>query len=195
MGFSSSAFAAFIASTAAVRFGDFTLKSGKKSDVFFDIGKLCAGHELAQLGDFYADFLVANSLETADAIFGPAYKGIPIVVATSISLFRKYGFRIPIIFNRKRPKEHAEGGSFVGFDPDSARSVVVLDDVITDGGAKYEAIAMLRQFAQIRIRAFVVAVDREELDECGVPYAEKFRAKTGLPVFALTTKTEVLRCR
>jgi orotate phosphoribosyltransferase len=195
MGFSSTEFASFLASTAAVRFGDFTLKSGKKSKVFFDLGKICEGHDLAMLGDFYADFLIASSLHTVDALFGPAYKGVPIVVATSISLHKKYGFRTPIIFNRKRPKDHAEGGSFVGFDPCLANSVLVLDDVITDGGAKYEAIAMLQQFPHIQIRAFVVAVDREEIDEFGVAYSERFRVNTGLPVLALTTKTEVLRCR
>ena len=129
-------FASFIAKTNAVRFGEFTLKSGEKSNVFFDFGQLVYGEEMIALGGFFAEFIVQKSLQSIDVIFGPAYKGINIAIATSIALFEKHSLSIPFAYNRKVKKEHGESGSFVGFDLSAAKTAVVLDDVFTDGGTK-----------------------------------------------------------
>lgn len=190
----SKSFAKFIASTRAVRFGDFTLKSGKKSNIFFNFGDIFFGSELIQLGTFFADFIVDNSLHNVDVLFGPAYKGINISLATSIGLYQKYNISIPFAYNRKVKKDHAEGGQFVGYDLTTVNTVLVLDDVITDGGTKYEAIEMLSEFPNISIKAMIVGVDREEIDSSGELCSRKFVKNTGIDLYSITTKSQVLRC-
>ena len=184
--------AKFLASTSAVKFGDFVLKSGKKSQIFIDFGQLFYGKELIALGEYYADYIVKNSLQNIDVLFGPAYKGINIAIATSIALFQKYNLSIPFAYNRKVEKDHGESGKFIGFDLASAKTALILDDVFTDGGTKYEVIDMLSRFKQLEIKAIVIGVDREEIDDAGVPYLEIFKEKTGLDVHAITTKKAVL---
>ena len=187
------AFAKFISGTNAVKFGNFTLKSGKKSNIFFNFGEICLGRELIQLGNFFADFIIENSLDKVDVLFGPAYKGINISLATSIGLYQKYNISIPFAYNRKVRKTHAEGGQFVGYDLTKASNVLVLDDVITDGGTKYEAIDMLSSFPNLKIKAMIVGVDREEKDSTGKLCRIKFIEDTGIDILALTTKSKVLK--
>lgn len=188
-------FASFIAKSNAVRFGEFVLKSGEKSNVFFDFGRLVYGKELIELGRFFADFIVQKSLQNTDVLFGPAYKGINLAIATSIALFEKYDLSIPFVYNRKVKKEHGERGNFVGFDLSAAKTVVVLDDVFTNGGTKYEVIDMLASFEQLEIKAMIVGVDRQEVDRSGKAFLSAFQRKTGVAVFSLTTKEEVLALR
>lgn len=195
MPYSTNDFTRFIANTTAVKFGQFTLKSGKKSPIFFDFGQLMYGKELIELGRFFADFIIQNSLQDTDVLFGPAYKGINIIIATSIALYEKYGLSIPFAYNRKIAKDYAEGGGFVGFDLSAAKTVLILDDVFTDGGTKYEAIKMLSCFKQLIIRAIIVGVDRQEVDDFGRTYISTFKQKTQIDVFALTTKDKVLAIR
>ncbi len=151
---------------------------------------------LALLGGAYADFLVeADLLQGVGALFGPAYKGIVIATATSMALATKYGVHVPISYNRKTPKSHGEGGNFIGVDLSKVTKAVVIDDVFTDGGTKLEAIKMLSVFPQLKVSSVVVGVDREEVDGGGQLQVDLFEKATGVPVHALTTKTEVLRYR
>lgn len=186
-------FAEFIASTNAVRFGDFTLKSGKKSNVFFDFGQIYSGQEMIKTGEYFADFIIEKSLDNADALFGPAYKGINISIATSIALFTKHNVSIPFVYNRKVPKEHAEKGRFVGCNLDSVRNILILDDVITDGGTKYEVLELLSPYKNINIAAMIVGVDRQEVNEDNELMLPLFVKKTGIQVLSITTKEEVLK--
>ncbi|HUT53950.1 MAG TPA: orotate phosphoribosyltransferase [bacterium] len=188
-------FARFLARSNAVRFGDFTLKSGKKSNIFFDFGQLFYGKELAALGGYFADFIVSGNLADIDVLFGPAYKGINIALAVSIALHERHGLSIPFAYNRKIIKDHAEGGKFVGFELAKARTALILDDVFTDGGTKYEVIDMLSGFKQLAIKAMLVGVDRQEVDDSGKPHLSIFTRRTGIQVFALTTKEDVLAAR
>lgn len=192
MSFQSADFVNFLVNTKAVSFGEFVLKSGKKSNVFFDIGKLVYGEELLKLGEYFADFMVHNSLQSVDAIFGPAYKGINIAIATSIALYEKYKLSIPFVYDRKVEKAHAEGGKFVGYDLRDVKSILILDDVFTDGGTKHDVIEILSGFEQLVIQAILIGIDRQEVDGSGEPYLSIFKQKTGIDVFALTTKHEVL---
>ncbi|MCU0286877.1 MAG: orotate phosphoribosyltransferase [Acidobacteria bacterium] len=185
-------FAKFLAGTKAVKFGDFVLKSGKKSQVFFDFGQLFSGKELIDLGGFFADFIVQHSLHDSDVLFGPAYKGINIAIATSIALSQRHGLSIPFAYNRKITKDHAEGGNFVGCDLTKAKTAILLDDVFTDGGTKYEVFDMLSNFKQLKVRAIVIGVDRQEINEAGEPYLKIFKEKTGMDVYSLATKESVL---
>lgn len=192
MVFDSKGFAELLVKSKVARFGKFILKSGKVSDVFFDFGQIYYGSDLMLLGEYYADFIVNKSLSNVDVLFGPAYKGINISVATSIALFKNYGLMIPFAYNRKVQKTHAEGGNFVGFDLSKAKSVLIVDDVFTDGGTKYEIINLLSPFQQLVIKGIVVGVDRQEVDEKGEFYISLFKKKTGIHVYAITTKEIVL---
>ncbi len=188
----SRSFAEFITGTKAVRFGTFVLKSGKESNIFFDFGQIYYGNELITLGNFFADFIMQHSLQHVDVLFGPAYKGINIAIATSISLSHKYNISIPFAYNRKIPKDHAEKGNFVGYNLTQAKTAIVLDDVFTDGGTKYEAIDFLSQFDQLKIKAVIVGIDRQEVNEKNELYLPLFIKKTGINVLAIATKEEVL---
>ena len=191
----STEFARFLSATAAVQFGEFTLKSNKKSNIFFNFGELSQGSELMRVGNFFARYIRENALDRVDVLFGPAYKGINICIATSIALYQKYNICIPFAYNRKDRKEYAEGGQFVGYDLSRARSILILDDVITDCRTKYEVLETFARFPGAQVEAILVGVDREEGDGSTESSKEKFVRDTGIDLFALTTKTEVLTYR
>jgi orotate phosphoribosyltransferase len=186
-------FAAFLAQSRAVRFGDFTLKSGAKSNVFFNFGDLCGGRELSLMGAYFARAVVERGLQNASVLFGPAYKGINLALACSVALWRDHGIDMPVAYNRKEAKAHGEGGLIVGADLSKASSVIVLDDVITDGATKYEMIEMLGAFPALTIAAMIVGVDRQDADASGRPYSEILAERTGVPILAMTTREAVLK--
>ncbi len=146
----------------AWRYGDFTLKSGRRSDFFFDIGRLCQGGDLTLVGRAFAAELL--SLESAgspvDALFGPAYKGIPLVAATAQILATSHDRDLAWSYDRKQEKGHGEGGQLVGADLKDRR-VVIIDDVLTAGTATRQAATRLRD-AGAKVVALLVALDREE---------------------------------
>jgi orotate phosphoribosyltransferase len=186
----------FFLRTKAVRFGDFVLKSGRRSNVFFDVGLIYNGADMLRLGEYLADFMVREGLcEGLDVVFGPAYKGINLAIATSIALSQRHGLNIPFAYNRKEKKDHAEGGRYVGYDISEAKRILIVDDVLTDGGSKYELIEAFSRHTKAEIAGILVGVDRQEIDEKGRLHREKFEESTGIPVYSLTNKAEVLRLR
>jgi len=142
----------------ALRFGEFTLKSGRASPYFFNAGAFDDGASLAVLGRCYAAALASSGLEF-DMLFGPAYKGIPLVAATAASMYSDHGRNLPFAFNRKEAKTHGEGGSIVG-RPLAGR-VLIIDDVITAGTAIRESIQILRA-AGATPAGVALALDRQE---------------------------------
>jgi orotate phosphoribosyltransferase len=186
--------AAFLARSPAVRFGDFTLKSGKKDSVFFNFGDLASGKDLSDMGALFARAIVDNGWGDTQVLFGPAYKGIVIAAATSLALWRDHGIDMPIAHDRKEAKTHGEGGTFVG-TPLKGKSVLLIDDVMTDGGTKHTTIAALRAIEGVTVRALVIGVNRQDKDDSGKPYFDSFAAQTGVPVAALTTREEILKLR
>jgi len=187
-------FAKFINKTDAVIRGDFTLKNGSKSNIFFNFGNICCGREMYTLGTYYAEIILDNDLyEEGDIIFGPAYKGILIAAATSDALFTNLSHSVPFVYNRKTEKTHGESGSFIGYDLNKANGVIIIDDVFTDGGTKLEVIKMLSCFPNIKIKAFVVGINRQEKNDNEEFYIDIFQKKTGIPVYSLTTKEEILK--
>ncbi len=141
-----------------LRFGEFTLKSGRKSPYFFNAGLFCTGSDLKLLGEFYAQALHEAGLKF-DVLFGPAYKGIPIVAATSIAYASIYNEDAPWVFNRKEAKDHGEGGNLVGSP--LAGNVVLIDDVITAGTAIRESMEIIAK-EKANLSGVLIALDRKE---------------------------------
>ncbi len=142
----------------ALRFGEFTLKSGRVSPYFFNAGIFNRGADLAALAGFYADAIVQSGIEF-DLLFGPAYKGIPLAAITASALYQSHGIDLPYAFNRKEAKDHGEGGSVVGADIEGR--VMIIDDVITAGTAIREAIALIEAHGA-SVSAVTIALDRQE---------------------------------
>lgn len=153
-------FIELLAEYDVIRFGDFVLKSGRKSPYFINAGELRTGRALRGLGRAYAERLLSAGLG-CDLVFGPSYKGIPLAVATAFALAegdREVGF----CFDRKESKGHGEGGLFVGMAPFDGSRVVIVDDVITSGGSIRRAAELLRAAADVELTGIIVAVDRQE---------------------------------
>jgi orotate phosphoribosyltransferase len=141
-----------------LRFGQFILKSGRSSPYFFNAGLFNTGHALAQLGRFYAQ-TIQNSQLAFDILLGPAYKGIPLVAATAITLANDYQRNVPYCFNRKETKDHGEGGNLIGAPLKG--KVLLIDDVITAGTAVREVMPII-QMAGAQLVGIIIALDRQE---------------------------------
>ena len=148
----------FAIGAGVLRFGDFTLKSGRVSPYFFNAGLFNTGAQLAQLGRFYAQAIMDSGIEF-DVLFGPAYKGIPLATTAAIALADHHQRNVPWCFNRKEAKEHGEGGNLVGAE--LAGKVLIVDDVITAGTAIREAVGII-QNASATLTGAVIALDRQE---------------------------------
>ena len=153
-----SSFLKFVIDNEILRFGEFTLKSGRTSPYFFNAGLFNTGEKLSFLAKCYADAIVDSKLDF-DVLFGPAYKGIPLVTATAMALANKHGINKPYCFNRKEAKAHGEGGSIVGAE--LAGNVLIIDDVITAGTAIREAVEILAGCGA-NLCGIAVAMDRQE---------------------------------
>ena len=158
--FSRDRFVEFLIESEVLLFCDFELNSGRKSPYFFNLGNLSSGESLRVLGEAYAQTIVENGIR-ADVLFGPAYKGIPIAVATSMAL-GMMGSDASFAFNRKEVKNHGEGGNIVGSD--IRRKVLIIDDVLTSGKALKESIDLLKSSGAEVVGA-LVALNRDEIDE------------------------------
>lgn len=152
-------FIQFALEREVLRFGEFTLKSGRKSPYFFNAGLFNTGKDLALLGRFYAEALVDANLEY-DVIFGPAYKGIPIVSSTVVALSEHHHIEVPYCFNRKEAKDHGEGGNLVGSSIKNKR-VMLVDDVITAGTAIRESMRILED-NHSKLAGVLICLDRQE---------------------------------
>lgn len=154
-------FIQFLASCGVLKFGEFTLKSGRKAPYFLNAGEYKTGEQIKKLGEFYADCIVDNNL-SVDTLFGPAYKGIPLAISAVIALYEKYNINCNFCFDRKEVKDHGEGGIFVGKELHDKEKVVIIEDVITSGKALLEVLPKLKSSANVDIRGMVVTVDRME---------------------------------
>lgn len=152
------AFLDYCLQRGVLRFGEFTLKSGRKSPYFFNAGLFNTGADLAALGDFYARAIVDAGLDF-DLLFGPAYKGIPLASVTAASLYRGYDRNLPYAFDRKEAKDHGEGGRIVGAE--LVGRVLIIDDVITAGTAIRQSMQLIESQGA-KVAAVTVALDRQE---------------------------------
>ena len=180
-------FVASMIRQGVLRFGDFELKSGLRSPYFFNLGNVSGGPELAELGGFYADAIQASGLEF-DVLFGPAYKGIPIAVATAIALAER-GRAVGAAFDRKEAKAHGEGGKLIGA-PLKGR-VLMVDDVVSDGATKLESAALIES-AGAKLAGLVVALDRQEITADGQTAVENLKDRLGAPVLSIAALPDVI---
>lgn len=155
------AFIRFMLKSGVLRFGSFTTKSGRQTPYFLDAGRYGSGMQAERLGSFYAQRLQAELEGGFDVLFGPAYKGIPLVVATSIALSR-LGKDVGYCFNRKEVKDHGEGGVLVGHQLEDGDRVVIVEDVTTAGTSVRETVPLLLGAAKVELVALIVSVDRQE---------------------------------
>ena len=155
-------FITFMVRSGVLTFGDFTTKSGRKTPYFVNTGNYKTGAQAAKLGDYYAACIQEHMPEGITALFGPAYKGIPLAVSAAASLYRNYGRDLPYCFNRKEAKDHGEGGSMVGYKPQDGDDIAIVEDVVTAGTAVRESIELFKHVADVNIKALFVSVDRME---------------------------------
>ena len=180
-------FLAFALARDVLRFGEFVTKAGRKTPYFFNAGRFNDGDSLHRLGQYYAEAYLASGL-LCDQLFGPAYKGITLAAATAIALAEK-GHNLPYSFNRKEAKDHGEGGTIVGASLKGR--ILIVDDVITDGGAKREAIEMIRAEGADPV-GILIAFDRMERGRGERSAVQELAHEFGLPVMAIATLEDLL---
>ena len=180
-------FVEFSMRAGALRFGEFKTKAGRLSPYFFNAGLFSDGEHLGELGRFYARAALASGI-AFDIIFGPAYKGITLAAATAIGL-AGLGHNVPFCFNRKEAKDHGEGGMIVGA-PLAGRALII-DDVITDGASKREAIEIIRA-AGATPAGVLIALDRQERGKAELSAVQEIGRDFALPVAAIATVADIL---
>ena len=187
-------FIQFMSSSGVLTFGDFTLKSGRKAPYFINTGNYKTGAHLARLGSFYAQCIREHDI-AGDILFGPAYKGIPLAVSTSVALYTKYGIDRPDCFDRKEVKDHGEGGMFVGTQPSDGSRVIIIEDVMTSGKALREVLPKLREAApKSTVSAMVITVDRMEKGLAGdLSAVQEAYRDFGIQVFSIVTINDIIQ--
>ena len=181
-------FVDFTLETGALKFGEFTLKSGRISPYFFNAGLFNKGSHLSQLGKFYAQAIEANHIEF-DVLFGPAYKGITLAAATAIALNDSFNRSVPYSFNRKEAKDHGEGGSIVGHPLEG--DILIIDDVITAGTAIREAQDIISSNGAIT-KGVIVALDRQEKGNSELSAIQEVEQIFGVSVISIINLSHII---
>jgi len=181
-------FVDFMLEIGALKFGEFTLKSGRVSPYFFNAGQFNQGNHLSQLGQFYAQAIEASGIKF-DVLFGPAYKGIPLVVATAIALNDSFNRSVPYSFNRKEAKDHGEGGSIVGHPLEG--DILIIDDVITAGTAIKEAKDIINANGA-KTKGVVVALDRQEKGNGELSAIQEVEQNFGIAVVSIINLSHIV---
>jgi orotate phosphoribosyltransferase len=184
-------FTEFLVRTGALRFGEFTLKSGRISPYFFNAGQFNKGADVEKLGYFYACAL-QDIASPSSIIFGPAYKGVTLCIATAIALRQHFEVDAYYCFDRKEIKEHGEGGWLVGKEPGPGDQVVMVDDVITDGATKVTMIRRLKEATSAVVTGLIIALDRREKNAEGGNSITSLEATTGVSVRSIITINHIL---
>jgi orotate phosphoribosyltransferase len=181
-------FVDFMLEIGALKFGEFTLKSGRVSPYFFNVGQFNQGNHLSQLGQFYAQAIEASGIKF-DVLFGPAYKGIPLVAATAIALNDSFNRSVPYSFNRKEAKDHGEGGSIVGHPLEG--DILIIDDVITAGTAIREAKDIIDTNGA-KTKGVVVALDRQEKGKGELSAIQEVEQNFGIAVVSIINLSHIV---
>lgn len=185
-------FIEFMMSADVLRFGDFTTKSGRKTPYFVNTGNYKTGLQSSRLGEFYAALVKETVGDGFEAMFGPAYKGIPLATSVAGALARMYGIDKPFFFNRKEAKDHGEGGSIVGYKPQDGDRVIIIEDVITAGTAIRETMPVLTGCADVKVTDMFISVNRCEVGTTpGKTAVMEVGEEFGIRVHALITVQDI----
>jgi orotate phosphoribosyltransferase len=186
-------FIEFMVDSDVLKFGEFTLKSGRKSPFFMNAGAYVTGAQLEKLGEYYAKAIHDNYGDDFDVLFGPAYKGIPLSVATTIAYSRLYGKEIRYCSNRKEVKDHGDVGILLGSKLKDGDRVVIIEDVTTSGKSIEETFPILKEQANVEIKGLMVSLNRMEKGLGGkVSALQEIREKYGFPANAIVTMADVI---
>lgn len=189
-------FIEFMVCSGVLTFGEFMTKSGRKSPYFINTGNYKTGRQLAGLGNFYAHCIMENMnkgnlKKDITALFGPAYKGIPISVTTAVALAENYDFDVNYCSSRKEIKDHGEGGSLLGYQLKSGDSVLIVEDVITAGTAMRETVPILKELG-VSIEGLIVSVDRMERGAGRKTAIEELKEEYGISTYPIITVRDII---
>ena len=186
-------FIEFMVDSQVLKFGEFTLKSGRKSPFFMNAGAYVTGTQLRKLGEYYAKAIHDNYGLDFDVLFGPAYKGIPLSVATTMAISELYGKDIRYCSNRKEVTDHGDTGILLGSKLKDGDKVVIIEDVTTSGKSIEETFPILKEQADVEIKGLMVSLNRMEIGKGGVKSAlDEIQEKYGFPAHAIVTMEEVV---
>ena len=185
-------FIEFMMSADVLRFGNFVTKSGRNTPYFVNTGNYRTGKQLATLGKFYARLIHETLGDQFDAMFGPAYKGIPLAAVTASTLAQEYDLDKPYFFNRKEEKDHGEGGSFVGYKPVDGDRIILVEDVITAGTAVREVMPQIMSCGDVKVTDMFISVNRCEVGKDGEKTAVmEVKEQFGIDVHAIVTVQDI----
>ena len=186
-------FIEFMVASDVLKFGEFTLKSGRTSPFFMNAGAYVTGEQLKRLGEYYARAIHDNFGLDFDVVFGPAYKGIPLAVVTAIALFELYGKEVRYCCNRKEVKDHgADAGNLLGAELADGDRVVMVEDVTTSGKSIDETHPILKAAADVEVKGLIVSLNRMEVGRDGVVTAQReIERRYGFPVASIVSMAEV----
>ncbi|MGN0598111.1 MAG: orotate phosphoribosyltransferase [Ruminiclostridium sp.] len=185
-------FVKFMVDSGVLTFGEFTLKSGRKSPYFMNSGNYNTGAQLAKLGEFYAECIHDNGIEF-ETLFGPAYKGIPLAVATATALYNKFGIDVNYSFDRKEAKDHGEGGVIVGKQLTDKEKVVIIEDVMTSGKALREVLPKLKAAADVDVTAMVIQCDRMEKGlQTDLSAVQEVSKEFGIKIYSIVNINDII---
>lgn len=187
-------FIEFMVDSQVLKFGEFTLKSGRKSPFFMNAGAYVTGTQLRKLGEYYAKAIHDNYGLDFDVLFGPAYKGIPLSVATTMAISELYGKDIRYCSNRKEAKDHGDAGILLGSPIKDGDRVVIIEDVATSGKSIEETFPILKAQGDVEIKGLMVSLNRMERGKGTKSALEEIQEKYGFPAAAIVTMEEVVEC-
>lgn len=186
-------FVQFLLRKEVLQFGAFRTKSGRDTPYFINTGKLNTGESIAKLGSFYAAHIKANMPVLPNVIFGPAYKGIPLAVATSEGLHREFGIQSFYSFDRKEAKDHGDKGIYVGRTPADGDRIVIVEDVVTAGTTLRSVVPTLLSAAKIELSGVVISVDRCEVGSGTVSAVDEMRQLLDIKIFPVLTIHQIVQ--
>ena len=184
-------FIKFMLESEVLRFGEFTTKSGRLSPYFINTGLYKTGKQISTLGKYYASLVNETVMDNFDAMFGPAYKGIPLAAACAYSLYSEYGYDKNYFFNRKEQKDHGEGGNLIGYKPKDGDNIIIIEDVITAGTAVRETLPILKAAADVNVKDMFISVNRMEVGNAGKTATEEIYEEFGIKVHSIVNVVDI----
>lgn len=182
----------FLVRSQALTFGDFVTKSGRKTPYFINTGRFDTGAKIAELGRHYAAHIASRGLDHIDVVFGPAYKGIPLAVATASALYSEHQRNVGFTFDRKEVKDHGDGGIMVGFPLKDGTRLIIVEDVITAGTTLRAILPLLSKVAKVDVVGTVISVDRCEKGSAELSAVQEVEQTLGVKVYPIVTIRDIV---